>query len=151
MDILKFIALFTGSHTVSYIFAGLIALSISKDIYRERDRLCDFMRDVSDVEENKRVGLYALPAQLIRGILMSIVLLPVLEYIINFENHMKFIFFFGLMFIYTHIAAVSPFIDNIEGFVYFKKKYIKRKAFFKFQVEMLIYGTVFGILMTLFL
>jgi hypothetical protein len=55
-------------------------------------------------------------------------------------------FFSGLMFIYTHLAAVSPFMDNIEGLVYFKEKYLVRKFFLKFQVEMILYSLLFGLL-----
>lgn len=50
------------------------------------------------------------------------------------------------MFIYTHLAAVSPFMDNIEGLVYFKEKYLVRKFFLKFQVEMILYSLLFGLL-----
>jgi len=52
------------------------------------------------------------------------------------------------MFIYSHLAAVSPFIDNIEGQVYFKESYLVRKYFLKFQFEMVLYTLLFGLSMS---
>ncbi len=62
---------------------------------------------------------------------------------------MQFVFFGLLVFIYTHLAAASPFIDNIEGFVYFKKEYLKKKFFIKFQMEMVLYSILFGIFISI--
>lgn len=52
----------------------------------------------------------------------------------EFTFGLKFIFFSSLTFIYTHIASASPFMDNIEGLVYFKREYLKKKFFLKFQI-----------------
>ena len=41
---------------------------------------------------------------------------------VNLPFVVRINFFGSLMFVYTHIAAVSPCIDNIEGYVYFKKE-----------------------------
>lgn len=103
---------------------------------------------MSDPEESKHVQIMFLPAQILRGLLMSIVLFPVLNTIRELPFTLKFTFFCSLMFIYTHIAAVSPFIDNIEGFVYFKKDYLIKKYLLKFQMEMVIYSILFGLLMS---
>jgi hypothetical protein len=150
MDYIKFSLLFILIHGVSYMVAGVLALKISKDIYESKNRHCDFLRDVSDPKENKHIQMMFLPAQILRGLLMSIVLFPVLNTIREFPFALKFIFFGSLMFIYTHIAAVSPFIDNIEGLVYFKKNYVIKKYLLKFQMEMVIYSVLFGLLMSIF-
>lgn len=151
MEYIKFSLFFTLIHVVSYTIAGVIALKISKDIYETQNRHCNFLRDMSDPEESKHVQNYFLPAQILRGLLMSVVLYPLFSTIGNLSFLLKFIFFGGLMFIYTHIAAVSPFMDNIEGLVYFKKEYLIKNFFLKFQLEMVIYSTIFGLLMSLFL
>jgi len=135
---------------VSYIVSGVLALKISKDIYESKNRHCNFLRDMSDPEESKHVQIMFLPAQILRGLLMSIVLFPILNTIRELPFILKFTFFGGLMFIYTHLAAVSPFIDNIEGFVYFKKNYLIKKYLLKFQMEMVIYSILFGLLMSIF-
>lgn len=149
MSSLKFILWFELAHIIAYIVAGVIALSISKDIYEDKNRLCTFMRDMKNPAENKRISLIFIPAQIIRALLMSIVLLPLVDYLITFGFFKQLIFFFSLMFVFTHIAAVSPFLDNIEGLVYFKKDYIKKGAFIKFQLEMIIYSFIFGIIMSI--
>jgi len=149
MSSLKFILWFELAHIVAYIVAGVIALSISKDIYEDKNRLCTFMRDMKNPKENKRVGMLFIPAQILRALLMSLVLLPLVDYLITFSFFQQFIFFSSLMFIFTHIAAVSPFLDNIEGLVYFKKDYIKKEAFLKFQLEMVIYSLIFSIIISI--
>lgn len=149
LENIKFIFYFTLSHIASYTVAGLIALNISEDIYKSRNRLCSFLRDMDDKSESQHVKKYFLPAQIIRGGLMAVILLPILNTILAFSFLDKIIFFSGLMFVYTHFAAVSPFIDNIEGFVYFKNKYLRKKAFLKFQFEMIIYSILFSFLLAL--
>jgi hypothetical protein len=148
MIYIKFVVFFVVVHTIAYTIAGAIALAVSKDIYEEKSRHCDFLRDMSNPDESKRVSKYFLPAQMMRGFLMPIVLIPLLEGIINFSLIESFIFFAGIMFIYTHLAAASPFIDNIEGQVYFKKAYLVKKYFLKFQFEMVIYVIIFASAMT---
>jgi len=149
MSPIKFILWFELANIVAYIVTGVIALSLSKDIYEDKDRLCTFMRDMKNPKENKRIGMLFIPAQILRALLMSLVLLPVVDYLITFSFFQQFIFFSSLMFIFTHIAAVSPFIDNIEGLVYFKKEYIKKGTFIKFQLEMIIYSVIFSIILSL--
>ena len=147
MEYIKFSLFFILSHTISYTIAGAIALSISKDIYESKSRHCDFLRDMSDEDERKYVSTYFIPAQILRGALMSIILFPLLSSIADLSFCVSIIFFGSLMFVYTHIAAVSPFIDNIEGYVYFKKDYLMKKYFIKFQLEMVLYCILFGLSM----
>src|SRR6056297_1175870 len=148
MSPIKFILWFQLANIVAYIVAGVIALSISKDIYEDKNRLCTFMRDMKNPSENKRISILFIPAQVLRALLMSLVLLPLVDYLITFSFLKQIIFFSALMFVFTHIAAVSPFLDNIEGLVYFKKDYIKKEAFLKFQLEMVIYSLIFGIILS---
>ena len=148
MTYIKFVIFFVITHTVSYTIAGAIALAVSKDIYESKSRHCDFLRDMSNPDESKRVSIYFLPAQMIRGFFMAIVLLPLLNAIINFSFIESFVFFAGLMFIYSHLAAASPFIDNIEGQVYFKAKYLVKEYFLKFQFEMIIYSLILTLAMS---
>lgn len=151
MDYLKFSLLFILVHGAAYIIAGVIALKISKDIYESKNRHCNFLRDMSDKKESMHVSVYFFPAQILRGFLMSIVLFPLLNVLGELSFVLKFTFLGSLMFVYTHIAASSPFMDNIEGFVYFKKEYLRKKFFLKFQLEMVIYSILFGFLMSLFM
>ena len=129
MHYLIFIILFVFFHLTSYTLAGALSLKMSKDIYESKQRHCDFLRDMSDKEESRHVTVYFLPAQIIRGLLMSLVLVPLLPAIIQLSLLMRLLFFGGMMFIFTHFAAASPFPDNLEGLVYFKQRYIGKKFF----------------------
>ncbi|MBT2582611.1 hypothetical protein [Planococcus sp. ISL-109] len=149
MVYIKFVLLFTIAHALSYVIAGAIALKFSKDIYETKNRLCSFMNDMFDDKERGHVEKYFLPAQIIRGILMGIVLLPLVSGIGELALLVQFVFFASLMFIFTHFSSASPFMDNIEGQVYFKKEYLHRKSFWKFQLEMVMYSILFGLLMTI--
>jgi hypothetical protein len=147
MEYIKFSLFFILAHTISYLVAGVIALSISKDIYKTKSRHCDFLRDMSDKDESRHVSMYFIPAQIVRGALMSIILFPLLSSVAGLSFAVSAVFFGSLLFVYTHIAAVSPFIDNIEGYVYFKKEYLMKKYFLKFQLEMVLYCILFGLSM----
>ncbi len=83
VEYIKFVLFFILAHTVSYTIAGAIALSISKDIYESKSRHCDFLRDMSYKDESKHVSMYFIPAQILRGLLMSIILFPLLSSIAN--------------------------------------------------------------------
>ncbi len=133
-------------HTIAYMLAGAISLKTSKDIYRGRERIMDYLRDMSSEQESSHVQRWVLPSQLLRGLLMSIVLYPVLGPIGELSFALRLLFMVGLLFIYTHLSSAAPCIDNIEGFIYMKEQYIKKRAFLNFQREMIIYSLVLGIL-----
>ena len=142
---------FTLIHVLSYMIAGMLALRISKDIYDGKSRLMDYHRDMSDQNESKHVHKWFIPGQIVRGILLSIVLYPILLQLGELSFGMRFLFFTGLMFVYTHVACAAPCPDNIEGLIYMKERYIKKTAFFKFQFEMVIYSLLLGFLASYFL
>jgi len=148
MQYLRFLGFFILSHFVSYMAAGVISYRFSKDLYEGENRLLDFLKDMANDQENAEVAKYSLPAQILRGLLLSVVFLPVLDAIgsVTFLN--RAIFFASLMFIYTDLASAMPFPDTIEGFVYLKKKYLQASAFWKMQIEMIIYSILFGLLVS---
>ncbi len=151
MKYLIFSFWFVVIHTAAYTFAGALALKISKDLYEEQKRLIDYVRDMSDENDKKHVEKWFLPAQLTRGLLLSIVLYPILSLLGETNFLLRFLFLGSLMFIYTDVASAIPFPHNIEGLVYMKPKYLKRKAMGKLYFEMVIYSIVFGLLASWFL
>ena len=148
MQYLRFIGIFIFSHFISYMIAGVISYRFSKDLYEGEERLLDFLKDMANEKENAEVARYSLIAQILRGILLAVVLLPVLNPISSVSFVNKAIFFSGLMLIYTDLASAMPFPDTIEGLVYMKKKYLKASAFWKMQIEMIIYSVIFGLLVS---
>lgn len=146
MIYLTFTFWFTIIHTAAYIFAGVIALKISKDIYESKERYADFLRDMGDPDENKHVQKTFIPAQLVRGVIMSLVLYPILGALAEISFLARFFFFGGLMFVYTEISSAVPFPTNIEGFVYMKQKYMQGAKIWKFWLEIIIYSVLFALL-----
>jgi len=151
MSYIVFSLWFTLIHIISYTLAGVLALRISKDIYEGKSRLMDYLRDMSVQSESKHVQKWFIPGQVVRGIILSVILYPILGLLGEISFGFRFLFFFGLMFGYTHLAAVSPAPDNIEGLIYLKEKYINRHAFLKFHFEMIIYSVVLALAVSLLL
>ncbi len=151
MEYLQFTFWFTIFHIFSYISAGAIALNISGDLYRGEKRLLDFIRNMDDKIESKHVQRYFIPAQIFRGILMSVVFYPILTVLGSLSFIYIFLFIAGLMFLFTDFASAIPFVNNIEGFVYMRKKYLKKNSFWKLYLETIIYSLVFGLLAAYFL
>ena len=145
MSYLTFTFWFTIIHTAAYTLAGVIALKISKDIYESKERYADFLRDMSDPTESIHVQKTFIPAQLVRGIIMSLVLYPLLGPLGEISFLARFFFFFGLMFVYTEISSAVPFPTNIEGFVYMRKKYMQGAKIWKFWLEIAIYSILFAL------
>ncbi len=151
LDYLIFSFLFMVIHIVVYSFAGVVSLKISSDLYRESDRLLDYLRDMSDEEESSHVEKYFFPSQIIRGILLSLVLYPILGLLSEISFLLRFVFLTTLMFIYTDFASAVPFPGNIEGFVYMKSEYVGKESVWKLYFEMMIYSILFGVLAAFFL
>ena len=148
MKYLTFSFWFILIHTVSYTVAGILALKISKDLYEERKRVLDFVRDMSEDGDRKHVEKWFLPAQILRGFLLSLVFYPILGWLGEVSFVMRILFFSGLMFVYTDVGSAIPFPHSIEGFVYMKPKYIIRKAMGKLYLETMLYSVFFGILLS---
>jgi len=54
------------------------------------------------------------------------------------------------MFVYADLASAVPFSNTIEGIVYMKRRFIQ-EAFWKTQVESVIYATTMGVFAGLYL
>jgi hypothetical protein len=138
---------FVAIHLGAYITAGALTLQFTKDLYTGDSALfASFLRDVDAPEEKTRQGLIMWPAQLARGLLMSIVLYPILGPLAELSFAARFGFLAALMFVYTDLAAATPFSNTIEGLVYMKKKFIRPSVFWRIQSEALLYSTFFGAL-----
>jgi hypothetical protein len=76
---------------------------------------------------------------------MSLVLYPVLPMLGGISFAGRFVFFFGLMFIYTDFAGAVPFPHNIEGFVYMRSQYLKKGKTWKLYFEIVLYSMLFAL------
>ncbi len=144
MQYITFSLWFTVIHVIAYTLAGVIALKLSKDLYKEKERILDYLRNMSDEKESKHVQKWFLPAQLLRGLILSIVLWSIIGLLGDLSFGIRFVFLASLLFFYTDFASAVPFNNNIEGFVYMKPKYVKKGSFWKLYLETIIYSITVG-------
>ncbi len=149
---LRFSLIFFLIHLTCYIIAGIIDLQLAKKMYKGKNRLYkSFLRDTHNINESTRIAKLMIPSQLIRALLMSIVLYPILPYLIHLPFWVQFIFMASLMFIYADFASAIPFSNTIEGIIYLKKEFVEKKVLWTIQLEAMTYSILFGILSALFL
>ena len=145
MDYVWFSLGFVALHIGAYIAAGAVTLQFTRDLYAGDSALfAPFLRDVDVPQEKKRQGLVMWPAQLTRGLLMSIVLYPILGPLAELSLAARFGFLATLMFVYADLAASTPFSNNIEGLVYMKKRFVRPDVFWRIQSEAVLYSILFG-------
>lgn len=145
MEYAKFSLLFMLVHTGAYFIAGMLVYRVSRDLYMGENRLLDFVKDMSDQGENASVAKLTLPLQLVRGLVLSIVLYPIIGFLGELSYLHRFLFLTGLMFVYTDFASAIPFPHNLEGLIYLKARYFKKFAFWKLQFEMIVFSLIFGL------
>lgn len=151
MTYVSFAAGFMVLHVACYTIAGVLALAISGSLYRGPDRLLDFLRDAGDPVEGKRLQKWAIPAQLVRGVVLSLVLLPILEPLQGIGFWSQFAFVFGLMFVISDLASSAPFPGNIEGLIYLRERYLRAGAYWRLHFESLLYSSVLATSVSLLL
>ncbi|MDZ7801480.1 MAG: hypothetical protein U5K81_11905 [Trueperaceae bacterium] len=135
---------FTAIHAAAYVLAGVVALAVSKDLYAAKDRVLDFLHDMSDPVESRHVQRTFLPAQLLRGLLMAVVLFPVLGALSEMSFALRTVFFASLTFVYLEVASSIPFSTNIEGYVYMKARYRRLPSVWKLYLEVILYSLLLG-------
>lgn len=147
MDYVWFTLGFFAIHLVAYVVAGVLNQQLlSKEIYGgEQPLFAPFFRNVDAPDERRRQGRLMIPAQLARAVLMAIVLFPLLPAIGDLSFGVRFAFLAGLMFVYTDLAAATPFANNIEGLVYLKPRFTTRDVFWRIQAEAIVYSLIFGV------
>ena len=146
-DYIFFSLLFFIIHLVCYVIAGVVDLQLARKVYSGKNRLYkSFFRDMDDEKESKRIAKLLIPSQLIRAVFMSLVLYPILPFLGELTYGMKFIFMASLMFVYADFASAIPFSNTIEGVVYLKKEFVKKRVFWTIQLEAILYSIMFGLL-----
>lgn len=134
-------------HFVCYVIAGVIDLQLAGKMYSGKNRLYkSFFRDMDDQKESNRVARLLIPSQFIRAILMSLVLYPLIPFLVEQSFGLQFIFMASLMFVYADFASAIPFSNTIEGIVYLKKEFVEKRVFWTIQLEAVLYSIMFGLL-----
>lgn len=140
-------------HLVVYMAAGWFTLRfVSGHLYQgDGALLTAFMRDPSAPLESAGLMGRLLPAQLVRALLMSVVLYPLLGPIGELSFELRALFLGGLMFVYADLASAVPFANTLEGLVYLKPRFVARPVFLRISVEAVVYSVAFGLLASWFL
>ena len=146
MEYIKFNFFFFIVHTLAYYIAGFINYQFSKKLYGGRDQLYkSFLRNMSDPQEALGVNKRIIPVQFLRAVLMSLVLYPVLGTLGTLSFGLQFVFMAGLMFVYADFCSAIPFSNTLEGLIYMKPEFVRRKVFWTIQMEAVIYSLLFGL------
>ena len=153
MDYLVFSLGFFVIHLVVYMAAGWFSLRfVAGHLYQgEGALLTTFMRDASDPRESGGLMGRLLAAQVVRALLMSVVLYPLLVPIGDLSFELRALFLGALMFVYADIASAVPFSNTLEGLVYLKPRFVSRPVFLRIGAEAVIYSVAFGLLTSWFL
>jgi hypothetical protein len=151
---LIFISIFTISHIITYYIVGALAYAlITNQFYSGETPSFIFMRTESNPELWSHVMLWMLPGQILRGILMSLPLLLIIDPIMSFSKIKRALFVSFLYFIFSHLSAAGPTTSNIEGFIYFKPVYFTASIFFLTQPEIILQslglGFIFSIIISI--
>ena len=153
MEYLGFSLGFFVIHVAVYMAAGWVTLRfVSGGLYQgEGALLTTFMRDSSDPRESAGLMGRLLAAQVVRALLMSVVLYPLLGPIGELSFELRALFLGGLMFVYADLASAVPFPNTLEGLVYLRPRFVSRPVFLRISVEAVIYSVAFGLLAGWFL
>ena len=146
-EYIVFSLLFFVIHLVCYVIAGVIDLQLARKVYAGKNRLYkSFFRDMDDKNESTRIAKLLVPSQFIRAVVMSLVLYPILPFLKELAFGTQFVFMASLMFVYADFASAIPFSNTIEGVVYLKKKFVRKRVFWTIQLEAILYSIMFGLL-----
>jgi len=149
---IRFTIIFILAHLISYLVMGGISYQLFyKPFWEGQNPLfAPFMRTIIEPELWKHTTVWQIPGQILRGLLMSIVLYPVLNKIIELSFIRRYLFIGGLLYIFAHFASSAPSPANIEGFIYMRPEFVN--AFFlKGQPEMIMYSLFAGFLISRFM
>lgn len=145
MEYITFVAGFAAIHLGAYILAGVITQQFSREYYAGPAAVfAPFLRDMSDPRESAIVTRRMVPAQLLRGLLMALVLVPILAALGELPGALRVAFLGGLMFVYADLSSAVPFSNTIEGWVYMKRQFVQPRVVLRVQAEAVLYSVIFG-------
>jgi hypothetical protein len=112
---LKFALIVIVCHIITYYIAGLIARFVlgASEFYPPSPNAISYLRDPQDAT----LLLWAFLANILRGLLFAVVLLPFRQRILEFGTWYGGLTITGIIFIAGYVAASG---GMIEHFVYFK-------------------------------
>jgi len=144
---LIFVAKSTIIYALVYLVVGAIAYQlITKQFYVGYDPIFTaYLRSESNPAEWSHTNLWLVPGLLLRGLLISLVLLPFVETFKKMAFWKRTGIIFALMYVLIHLAAAAPSPGNIEGLIYMKPQLVGMTPFLSTQPEMLAQCFLFAL------
>jgi hypothetical protein len=144
-DGIFFVAKVTVAHLVSYFVVGSLAYEfLTKPLYEGPSALFNtFMRTPADPEDLSHIALWFLPAQLARGLLYGVALLPFREFFLARSRVRGFVVLVGLSVVFTFWSSATAAPGTIEGLVYLRPEFDWR-VHLRVQPELLLQLTWFS-------
>lgn len=147
---LIFTSIFTLSHVISYYIIGALAYAlITKQFYSGDIPTFIFMRTESNPELWSHTMLWMFPGQILRGILMSLPLLLIIDPIMSFSKIKRALFIAFLYFMFSHLSGSGPTTSNIEGFIYLRPEYFTTQIFLLTQPEIILQSSGLGFIFSI--
>ena len=142
-----FVVKSTAVYAVAYLASGGIAYQlITKQFYvGDNPIFAAYLRSEANAAEWAHTNTWLVPGLLLRGLLISLVLLPFVDTLRNMTFAKRAAVVFALTFVLLHLAAAAPSPSNIEGLVYMKPEFIGPIPFLLTQPEMLLQCLLFAL------
>ena len=133
--------------SVAYLIAGALAYQLlTKQFYVGEDAIfAKFLRSEADPKQWSHVMTWQFPMLLLRGLLISLALLPFRAALISFALRKRILVLFVLFFVLLHLAAAAPSPSNLEGIVYMRPEFMGVGPFLLTQPEMILQSLLFAL------
>ncbi|MBI5029782.1 MAG: hypothetical protein HZB51_04590 [Chloroflexi bacterium] len=140
------------SHTFSYLLVGAIAYQLFYKPFWEGPSplYAPFLRTMATPALWEQAMAWQIPGQLLRGLLMALVFIPILPAMKEISFARRYTFVAGLFFVFAHLAASAPSPANIEGALYLRPEFVAQ-GFLPSQPEMIAHSLLTGFLIAKFL
>lgn len=132
------------AHTVTYLIVGGFAYPLlTKPFYEGSNPVFTaFMRSPAEPDVWQFVMKWFIPAQILRGLLMAIVLYPFYDLLQEWSFGKRFLSLAGLYLIFGYWAAAVAAPGTIDGVVYMRQEYLGTHLIV--QPEIIVQGLAFA-------
>lgn len=133
--------------SIAYLVAGALAYQLlTKRFYLGEGAIfAQFLRSEANPDQWSHVMAWQFPILLLRGLLISLALLPFRAALSSFALEKRIVVLFTLSFVLLHLAAAAPSPSNLEGIVYMRPEFTGVVPFLLTQPEMVLQSLLFAL------
>jgi hypothetical protein len=149
-DLARFVLLVAVAHAITYFLVGALAFTtLTHGLYEGADPLFgSYLRTPGEVQLWQHVTTWFLPAQLLRGVLIGLVLSPFLPLLQRWSVWQRTLAVAGLYLVIGFWAAAVAAPGNIEGLVYLQPEFTLDVVILV-QPEIIVQGVAMSLLVGL--